>query len=109
MGGLISCMRPAWAAAEALARCTCRVEAAGPGGWRARGTAFFVTNRQLLTCAHVVGAGQYRIVWYGPSRLNEIPVEVVARYPDLDAATAGDPYPPPDVAVLRIPDSDPTS
>ena len=81
-------MRPAWAAAEALARCTCRVEAEGPDGWRARGTAFFVTNQLLLTCAHVVGAGNYRVVWYGPSKLNEIPVEVVARYPDLQADAA---------------------
>ena len=99
-------MRPAWAAAEALARCTCRVEAEGPDGWRARGTAFFVTNQLLLTCAHVVGAGNYRVVWYGPSKLNEIPVEVVARYPDLQAGAAAEPYPPPDVAVLRIPDTD---
>jgi Trypsin-like peptidase domain len=102
-------MRPAWAAAEALARCTCRVEEAGEKGWQSRGTAFFVTNQLLLTCAHVVGAGNYRIVWYGPSRdgqskLNEIPVEVVHRYPDVPAGPG--PYPPPDVAVLRIPDAD---
>ena len=52
----------------------------------------------------MVGAGNYRVVWYGPSKLNEIPVEVVARYPDLQADAAAEPYPPPDVAVLRIPD-----
>ena len=92
----------AWRDAEALIGATARIERAdGNGGWKWRGTGFFVASRTLLTCAHVVAPGEeLRIVWHGGDRRHEAGVTIESRHPDPPGAP--DPFPQPDVAVLRV-------
>ena len=94
---------PAWRDAEALIRATARVERSDDGGsWTWRGTAFFVGEGILLTCAHVVAPGdQLRVVWHGGDERSELPVAMVSRHPDVAALPDG-PYPLPDLAVLHV-------
>jgi hypothetical protein len=93
-------IRLAWSAAEAVVRSTARVEADAGAGWQRRGTAFFVADDTLLSCAHVVWPGeQVRVVWHGAGGRLEVPVKV-ERKPALDAPT-GQPYPLPDLMVLK--------
>jgi hypothetical protein len=90
----------AWHDADALIRATARVERRDGERWRTRGTAFFVGERTLLTCAHVVWPGdELQVAIYGAEGRRDLPVTVTSRSPDLAAA---DPYPFPDVAVLTV-------
>jgi hypothetical protein len=95
----------AWRDAEAVIRATARVERAdGGGGWAWRGTAFFVAQRTLLTCAHVVSRDeQLRIVWHGGERRREARVKIAFRDPDPAERPEG-PFPQPDIAVLEVTD-----
>lgn len=88
-----------WHASHALVRCSGRVEQHDGTTWAPRGTAFFVSDRELLTCAHVVRPGrETRVVWLSAIGRCELPVAFL-RYPDRDPV---DPYPLPDVATLRV-------
>jgi hypothetical protein len=90
----------AWHDADALIRATARVERRDGERWSMRGTAFFVGERTLLTCAHVVWPGdELQVATYGRDGRRDLPVTVTTRAPDLAAA---DPYPFPDVAVLTV-------
>src|SRR5215208_6969898 len=90
----------AWHDADALIRATARVERRDGERWGTRGTAFFVGERTLLTCAHVVWPGDdLRVVTYGAEGRHDLPVTIASRAPDLGAV---DPYPFPDVAVLTV-------
>jgi hypothetical protein len=93
----------AWRDAEALIRATARVERSdGAGGWNWRGTAYFVADRTLFTCAHVVAPGEdLRVVWPAGEQRRELSVSIASRFPDLDPAPDG-PYPLPDLAVLHV-------
>jgi Trypsin-like peptidase domain len=89
-----------WAEAEAIIRCTARVEISRDGSWRPSGTAFFVAPGTLLTCAHVIPSGApARVSWWGPNGRVELDVETLCRIPHVEAV---DPFPLPDVAVLRV-------
>src|SRR6188508_2841727 len=91
----------AWDETEALMQATARVDASdGAGGWDWAGTAFFVTDRQLLTCAHVaVRDVDLRVVWHDGDKAHVLPVTIAARHPDVDFV---DPFPSPDVALLEV-------
>jgi hypothetical protein len=97
-------MTLAWEQTVGLIGATARVERDLGEGWRARGTAFFVAQRRLLTCAHVIAAGEtLRVVWRDGARRHERPVTVVSAHPPLpEGAEKPNPYPQPDVALLEI-------
>lgn len=84
--------------------CTVRVEVNLPqSGWKPTGTAFFVAEGQLVTCAHVLQAGRpVRIVWHQLTGAGErvvVETDVIERLP---AHGSGDPFPLPDVALLEV-------
>lgn len=79
-----------------LSRCVVRVDCDGDF----RGSGFFVTPTEVLTCAHVVhGAGAISVAWDG----GRSAAVIAHKVPQLDA---GDPrerfFPFPDVALLRV-------
>jgi hypothetical protein len=93
--------RLAWHHAEALIRATVRVERRRAGGWRHAGTAFFVAENLLVTCAHLVqGDDETRVVTPAPDGARTIAVTVVRRAPDV--SDDADHYPLPDVALLQV-------
>jgi tetratricopeptide (TPR) repeat protein len=82
-----------------LRECVVHVEAGGDF----QGTGFFVAPGQVLTCAHVVhGLDRISVGGRGWSAAAE--VEAVRPELEPDAAEASF-YPPPDVALLRVPDA----
>jgi hypothetical protein len=82
-----------------LAQCTVRVDI----GDAPQGTAFFVAPYYAVTAAHVVAGGKAADVrMTGRAGAWEGRVEDV-RPPDVNsAAIKGEPYPPPDLALIRV-------
>jgi len=81
-----------------LRQCVVRIDCDGSF----RGSGFFVTPTELLTCAHVVhGADAISVAWDGSTSA----AVVAEKLPPLDS---GDPrerfFPFPDVALLRVAD-----
>ena len=93
--------RLAWHRAEALVHATTRVERSIEGSWRHRGTAFFITEDVLLTCAHLVSGNiPTRVVVHGSHGSMPMAVSVVKPIPNKVYADGH--YPLPDVALLRL-------
>jgi hypothetical protein len=81
-------------------RATARVERCEAGEWRWSGTAYFVAEHTLLTCAHVVAEDDdLRIVWYDGERRHALTAGIVSRHPNLPIEPD---FPVPDVAVLEV-------
>ena len=95
-------LRYAWDETEALSRATVRVQRKVDEVWRPAGTAFFVTERELLTCAHVaLRDAELQITFHDTDgRLHTRPALITARHPDKTQFE--DPYPTPDVALLEL-------
>jgi hypothetical protein len=83
-----------------LARCTARLDTdRGPAG-----TAFFVAPDYAVTAAHVLrGAPGMTVSLHSPPGSWRGHIED-ARPPAIAVSSSGQPYPPPDVALIRIDD-----
>jgi hypothetical protein len=95
-------LRYAWDETEALSRATARVQRRVDGAFRPAGTAFFVTERELLTCAHVaLHAADLQVTFYDTEgQRHTRPALIKQRHPDETEFV--DPYPTPDVALLEV-------